>query len=83
MSKKPCFGAIFIIAGRLCPKEIFPKNLGFVMQNRIRSLIPWQVSEKNMPILKKVMDGWISSYEWGFKREKKDAEQCAKDSTRK
>ena len=45
------------------------------MQNRIRSLIPWQVSEKNMPVPRKVMDGWISSHEWESKKEKKDAEQ--------
>ena len=82
-SKKPCFGAIFTTAGRLCPKKNFPKNLAFVMQNRIRSLIPWQVTEKNIPIPRKVMNGCISSHEWGSKKEKKDAEQCPKDSAGK
>ena len=51
------------------------------MQNCIRSLIPWQVSEKNMPIPRKAMDGFpATSGGQKKKQKKKDSEQCTKDS---
>ena len=36
-----------------------------------RSRIPWQVSEKNMSIPRKITDGWSSGHGWGSKKEKK------------
>ena len=75
--QKPCFGAIFTIAGPFLKKEIFPKNLRFVTQNCIRSP---NTNEKNMSIPRKVTNGWISGQGWGSKKEKKDAEKCTKDS---
>ena len=64
--KKPCFGSIFTIAGRFFQKEIFPKNLGFVTQNCIRS------RNTMARFRKKICHGW------GSKKKKKDAEQCSK-----
>ena len=79
--QKPCFGAIFTIAGRFLKKEIFPKNLGFVTQNCIRS------RNTMASFRKKYVNSEKSYGRMDFrplvgvqKRKKKDAEQCTKDS---
>ena len=50
------------------------------MQNHIRSLIPWQVSEKICQFREKLwMDVFPAMSGW-FKKRKKNAEQHTKDS---
>ena len=78
--KKPCFGSIFTIAGRFFQKEIFPKNLGFVTQNCIRSRNTMASFRKKYVNSEKSYGRMDFQPPVGVQKIKNGTEQCTKDS---
>ena len=79
--KKLCFGAIFTIAGRFFQEETFPKDLGFVTQNCIKSRNTMATFRKKICQFREKLrvDGFLATG-GGPKKKKKTLSSVVKDS---